>query len=502
MKKTVYLAFAALGFCACNNDVIQKMDYNEVPAVYHLNIQAGFDPLTKAVTFGDDGVTITTGFEGTDFIYVYNETKQAFARTGSGDYIVLHPSFISDSGTSCTLSGDLSFYTWDETETQWANVLVEETDTYALYYQLNLPGSGYSMNPSFDYEDQDGGIASVSGLDFAEATGVSMTLSGNTLTVADGVRLKNLQSMFRQHLSFTKDGVAIDPGTLTSIEVSTENGTLIYMYSPTDLSDPYSCGSIFLVPPVLSADNDVYLSLAFHYDEGQSADGDMLILKATDGNGNIYQCSKAVPTGGFVPSMYYHGSMTLAWTGQDIKPTVTRGDGGNVINPNAYGEFIYNASTEPDPTIITISGNSVGYNFYIGNNAVITLAGDGTAANVPDNEGAFIFNEGDGLGSTIVILASNYTIDCKNLTTAIWADFGDLTLETNTGTAQTLTVIANDPDHKGLYGENYDDSSAKPGDLAATGFTVELTSTTPGPDEDSDGDPDYYTWVYTVTPNE
>ncbi|MBO7588330.1 MAG: hypothetical protein J6T18_02765 [Bacteroidaceae bacterium] len=500
MKKNVYIAFAALGLCACNNEIIQKMDYNEVPAVYHLNIQAGFDPLTKAVTFGDDGVTITTGFEVTDCIYVYNETKQAFARAGSGDYIVLHPSFISDSGTSCTLSGDLSFYTWDETETQWANVLVEETDTYALYYQLNLPGSGYSMVPVFYYDDQDGGIASVSGLDFAEATGVSMTLSGSTLTVADGVRLENLQSMFRQHLSFTKDGVAIDPGTLTSIEVSTENGTLIDMYSPTDLSDPYSFGSIFLVSPVLSADNDVYLSLAFHYDEGQSAVGDKLILKATDGNGNIYQCSKSVPTSGFVPSMYYYGSMTLAWTGQDIKPTVTRGDGGSDIVPGVDGEYVFNYSSEPDPTVFTISGNSAGYYFYVGRDAIITLAGDGTAGNVPDNSNdSFLYDE---MGGFRIILASDYTIDCKNLKTAIWADWGDLTLETNTGSAQTLTVIANDPDYRGLYGENYYDNTVDPGELAADDFKVELTSTTPGPDEDSNGEPDYFTWVYTVTPVE
>ena len=495
MKKTFLLiASAALALCACNKVDHPEGGEKEAPLVYHLNIQASMDPQTKGVTFGTDGESITTGFEDTDCIYVYNETKLAFARNATGDFTVLHPADISSSGKSCKLSGDLSFYFWNGSE--WENVPVDKTDTYALYYQLNSPGTGYSTTPIFDYASQNGGSASVSDHDFAEASGVSMTLSGSTLTVADGVQFKNLQSMFRQRLSFTKGGVATIPGTLTSLEVSTKNGTLIAQYSPTDVADPYGYDSITLAPPALSAEKDIYLSLSFHYDTGQPADGDELILKATDADGNTYLGSKAVPTGGFVASKYYYGAMTLAWTGQNIKPTVTRGDGGSDIEPGSNGEYVYNSS-EPDPTVITISGNSSGYNFYFVNDATITLAGGGTAGNVPDNEGgSFIYGE---YGFRI-ILAGNYTLDCRSGKAAIWADWGDLTLGTNTGSAQTLTVIASIPDYRGLYGDNYADSSDDPISLAATGFTVVLTSTTDGPDADSDGDPDYYTWVYTVTP--
>ena len=498
MKKTFLLiASVALALCACNKVDHPEGGEKEAPLVYHLNIQASMDPQTKGVTFGTDGKSVTTGFEDTDCIYVYNETKLAFARNATGDFTVLHPADISASGKSCKLSGDLSFFFWDESESEWESVSVEETDTYALYYQLNNPGTGSSTTPIFDYSYQDGGILSVSEFDFAEAAGVSMTLSGSTLTVADGVQFKNLQSMFRLRLSFTKGGVATIPGTLTSLEVSTKNGTLIDQYSPADVADLYGYDSISLAPPSLSAEKDIYLSLAFHYDTGRPADGDELILKATDVDGNTYLGSKAVPTGGFVASKYYYGAMTLAWTGQNIKPTVTRGDGGSEIAPDADGEYTYNYSKEPHPTVITITGNSVGYNFYFGPDATITLAGGGSAESVPDNRGgSFIYGE---YGFRI-ILAGNYTLDCRSGETAIWADWGDLTLETNTGSAQTLTVIASIPDYRGLYGENYADSSVDPSKLAATGFTVVLTSTTDGPDSDSDGNPDYYTWVYTVTP--
>ena len=222
MKKTFLLiASAALALCACNKVDHPEGGEKEAPLVYHLNIQASMDPQTKGVTFGADGESVTTGFEDTDCIYVYNKTKSAFARNATGDFTVLHPAEISSSGKSCKLSGDLSFYFWNGSE--WENVPVEETetDTYALYYQLNNPGTGSSTTPIFDYSYQDGGILSVSEFDFAEAADISMTLSGSTLTVADGVQFKNLQSMFRQRLSFTKGGVATVPGTLTSLEVST-----------------------------------------------------------------------------------------------------------------------------------------------------------------------------------------------------------------------------------------------------------------------------------------
>ena len=61
--------------------------------------------------------------------------------------------------------------------------------------------------------------------------------------------------------------------------------------------------------------------------------------------------------------------------------------------------------------------------------------------------------------------------------------------------------MANDSGYRGLYGDsNYDDSSDDPGVLAASGFSVSLSGTTEGPDNDDDGAPDYYTWVYTVSP--
>ena len=44
-----------------------------------------------------------------------------------------------------------------------------------------------------------------------------------------------------------------------------------------------------------------------------------------------------------------------------------------------------------------------------------------------------------------------------------------------------------------------DGAEPDPSLLAADGYTVALTKTVNGPDSDSDGEPDYVSWTFTVT---
>ena len=485
----IVLSWIVLALCACNRVETPEVGPEGNGSLYHLNVHAGFAPRTRGVTFGSDGETIATQFAESDCIYVYNETKQAFAREPSGELIALHPSNIS--GASCDLSGDLSFFIWNTNA--WTLVDVGDADSYSFFYQMNLPSAGENNFPSFDYAPQDGGADSVSSFDFAQASGLVMTKNPGSLTLPEGVLLANLQSMFRLRLSYTHGGVAVTPESIVSLSIDTENETLVGMYSPTDTENPYYYSSFALVPPVFSSDNDIFVALAFRYDL-RPAEGDRLILTAKDAEGNVYQGVKSVPSDGFDNSRYYYGSVSLAWVAQYVKPTISHGSDNESYVLWSDGDYDYKGSANPDPTVVSILGNSIGYYFTFGNDAQITLGGDGTAV-FSDTE-PFVYGE---FGLTI-ILSSNYTIDCRNNDSAIWADGGDLKLQT-TGSVQTLTVIANDPDYRGLYGDfNYDGLSSSVSSLGSDGYTVELTSSTDGPDEDEDGDPDYYTWVYTVTP--
>lgn len=495
-------AFVSLALCACNEVNNNGTDIEEVSGVYHLSIQASLDPQTKGVTFDPDGSSISTQFKTTDNVYIYNETKKAMARYLDENWdevfveekylpTAIHPSNISASGSGCTLEGELSFWKFDGSD--WESVTIDDEDTYSLFYQMNYPE--YDPDePLYVYVWQDGSAESASEFDFGQASGVTMTKSGTSLAAPGGVQFKNLQSMFRQHLTFVKGSETVSPVSITSLDVNTVKTTFVANYNPTDEPEWwYFTTKGFRIENPVITDGDVFLSLAFDYNNDDS-DGDQLILTACDDEGNVYKCAKNVPEGGFQKSKYYHGDMTMLWQYQSVMPEVERTDGGSVVTPKQW-KYSFNSSSDPDPVTFKISNNSSGYCFYVTSDAKITLGGGGTA--VYSGTDPFIFGD---LGLTIT-LASNYTIDCRGYESAIRADWGNLKLNT-TGGSYTLTVIAKDPTYRGLVGwYNYNDPSDDPSVLADTNFTVALTSTSSGPDEDADGNPDYYTWVYTVTQN-
>lgn len=494
MKKIIYSAFIALSLCACDSNKDESFNSTpEIPAspvVYHVNLPASFDAQTRAVTFGSDGKSITTQFEKGDRIYVYNEIKGAWARYADGSLSYLQPTNIS--GSTCTLVGDFSFYNKMDGQDEWELVTVDDDDTYSLYYQMNEPDYKFFSKyiPRFNYENQDGSAESASKCDFAEKKGVPMTLTGNTLTTSIEIPFQNLQSMFRQHLSFTKNGTAVTP-TITKLTVGTKNETLLLHYRPNIVdSDEFQAFDAFEIDdPQITADGDIYLSLAFYYTNDCPASGDQLILTAVDDEGNVYLGAKAVPTGGFEKSKYYYGNCELTWKTQIVKPTVSRSDGGDDDELDPYNNGLFDFTG--DPAKITISGNSTGYYFKFGASAEVTLTGNGTA--ISDNEyNNFIYAKGD----LTIVLGSDYSIICSNYDPAIESK-KNLKLKT-TGNEQKLTITTNDyEDVFGICGrENYDNwQYVDLSNLEVDGFTITRSDVK----DNNDGT---YTWVYTVTPNE
>ncbi|MCR5434858.1 MAG: hypothetical protein K6F20_10755 [Bacteroidaceae bacterium] len=69
-----------------------------------------------------------------------------------------------------------------------------------------------------------------------------------------------------------------------------------------------------------------------------------------------------------------------------------------------------------------------------------------------------------------------------------------------TGASATLSLTGNYAVTAGFNCSNYG-GGMPVSNMAADGYSVELTSTTDGPDDDADGTPDYWTWKYTVTKN-
>jgi|GEM_PF-3378449 len=540
MKRTFYfIAVLALGITACNKNEIQTPA--EEPAtpgteapVYHFSIPAslGNEANTKAVTLGESSITST--FKTTDCIYVHNVTRDAWSLVLPDpnypflDWDYLQPSGISVDGKNCTLTGDLSFLTYNPGTSSWEEcTTVADGDTYDLYYQAKAYYDGSLLYLSYllnaNWQSPNGLIDNISGFDYAIAEGVTMSLSGNTLTVDDGTAsFVNYGSIFRQRLTFVpgaNPGEGSDsPANITNFTISTEHNTMIVedmilnedaaligktLRTRIDLSlDPYSSNT-----SVIDANKDIYFALAF--DNTALQDGDKLTFKAVDDQYNIYTGSKTIPAGGLQNGKYYFGDLTLTYQYNGF-PKITRGDGGTIPvaadqGSDPFDDIIIQPNTEgnPDPVPpidMTITGNSEGFRFNIYYAGTVTLAGNGTAYSGSKN-GPFIKNSSYHKTVTI-ILDSDYAISCPNFNYAIGPDSGGnaIKLKTTGGTRTlTLTVKGNDNGalFKGIWYWEYDYDSVSVGDVisdlaADANTTVTLTSASMNVDGN-------WVFVYTVT---
>ena len=314
----VFAVLALAGLASCNSDddfVAQSKEQQPQAPVYNVSIpaQMGDDSGTKALVFdGESG--ISAKFENNDSVYVFNETKRVFAcryDDDKGDYVpcALKPSGISADGKACKLTGLLCFYRYNEPNDEWEAVTVDESDTYSLFYNMNYVNLEHPEYSSFDYDDQDGTASAVQNYDFAEVTGVTMTMQGGSFTVSgNGVRFNVLQSIFRQTITFTDEaGNPIAAPEIDWLKIRTRNYTLIYCYDP--LSDnTYYDG---FVDGYMDDTSELYVALSFHYDDNHTAQDDALWVDAYATDGCVYSIRKDAPAGGFRNGKYYHGSMTL-----------------------------------------------------------------------------------------------------------------------------------------------------------------------------------------------
>ena len=518
---------AVLTACTNEDNFINELLPNtgNEARTYTVNIPASMESegaTNRAVSFDNTSTppTATGRFEESERVYLYNVTKEAFACNVTGEAIALYPSNISSDGKHCTLTGTgLTFYRhetkeeehwhsewvdesyWDEEQGQmvengheeWVKdivyvdvytpIEVEASDTYSLFYNMNNPNGDPGMCNN-NYTTQNGSGASVSAYDFCSATGVRMSVSEGTLLAEDPVTFTMLQSMFRQRLTFKNaSNVAVTP-TITSLNISSKNNALVirnYPLSPGVVYEPITISN-----PTIDTNGDIYLALLFDY--SSSATDDALTLTALDSEGNVYECTKNAPSGGFKTGKYYYGAMTFTWQKQFVKPTITdifnvRG-AGSTLDPDADRMYYIYPADDSKPAEITISGTSNDYWIQSILNSIFHLS-DLTAKRDDSDDFIHTFS-----GDLTLDISGTNTITCKNYDQAITVN-GTLKLKGN----GTLTVTANASSRYGLYASsNYENSNNSDASvLAANGFTVTRSDMT----NNQDGT---YTWTYTVMP--
>ena len=510
MKKKHYsyiLGFctAMIGFQACSSEdnlaeTNAPQPTPETP-VYKVNIHAtiGDDAETRAVSFGNDGSSITASFATSDLIYVYNETKGSFAFYGDGTAPTATTLAPESDGTSTTLTGTLKFPD---------PVVPEAGDILTLYYNMNVfyVNEHNYLNPTecgfkyvFTGPNPGGSAAIASNYDFAKATMKIKAISSANAT--DGYTLdlckvddnnnttatfEPLQSMFRFRFAFAgktpSDYPTIRQLVVESdytVSTSPKSGPFVDMYAP--LHGPQNMGSNIrrFTNVIIDENYDFYLPMRFNYESVPATEN--LTFTAIASDGVVYEKVRTAPAGGFKNGKYYYGGLTFA---EAAKPTI--------VGTSSYDGGTYTITSDAN-----ISGTSKGYLFYIDTEKVDILTLSGLNA-VYYGAGAAVIGGGTNNNHILTIELDG---DCviKNMFKGgaiVLENTENLNLKTS-GSEQTLTITVR-PDgggsvYKGLQAQGYWSDSHDVANLAAPGFTVSLTS------EIDNGD-GTTTYVYTVAP--
>lgn len=465
MKKYIYtFALLALALTACNKEAeapqeeIGKAD----ATVYQVSIPASMGADTKAVSFDNstNPPTASTSFQATDKVYLYNKTTSKWIsyNSGTSSFEYLSPSNLTGEGKSCDLTGTITG-------------TISEDDEILLLYNMNHLDSD-PTECAYNYRDQDGTAEGV--LDGAIATLKVKGINGGVITFCqvsdendETAHFQNLQSMFR--FKFTAGG---EPVNVKRFSIRAEHAMLAYTFMPIPPADAdYDWGA---VGASLATHTSDYIYIGLLFEDGGNYNIHFLV---TDADGKVYTGSKAAPSGGFQNGRYYYNTNAIDLTYQYTlaEPTITWTTPSVAVNPSFANWYII-----PDNNAdISLSGNSLGYGFWLQQNATVRLNDFTGTYPVTDN----IFLEGDG-NLTIEVNGTNSIVNANDYA-GICTYMGDVKLCGN----GTLSITSNDENHYGIEADNYDGSDVSV--LAALGHTVTRSDMT----DNGDGT---YTWTYTV----
>ncbi|MBR4380600.1 MAG: hypothetical protein IKP48_05010 [Bacteroidaceae bacterium] len=513
MKKNYFFGIAAalmmgtVALSSCSSDELtvgnETQIAKEVAKTYSFSIQATMDDEAGTRVFGIGESTISSSFSTEEPVYMFINSSGVIAYGCAEDpddhTVNIAPLYPNQNGPTCTLSGNLSFYTYDDSGYSSFNPAVG--DVVYLYYGMSIDSS--DPIDSYYIFETDGKLATAESMDYNLAEMKVTKVEGTNLTfgqIEDNTKtnfsFKNINSIFRQKLTFVdEEGNTITPTpTISSIVISTSgNFGLMDYYTP--LTGVSSYGPIVIADPVLTdTDRNIYFSTIFNgYNENDA------IIFTAYADGNTYTCTKAAPTGGFQNNRYYYGEATLVK--EEVAPVAPTVSGGALItNPNFP---VFSTTVGTDSFDITISGPSEDYIFYWGDSGLeepwgdpnltggtITLDNLIATSSHTDEEG--FLNEGFIVGKDLtlnLILKGDNVITCKNTNVGILVDYLYLSCD---GDSATLTITANGETEGGIYSSNLDSGGLSA--IAAPGYTVTRSE----PTDNLDGS---FTWTYTVTKN-
>ena len=489
---TIVLSSCSSDELPVDNEVQQLA--TEAAKTYSFSVSAligeGDEADTRYFEIGDS--TIVSRFSENEEVWmiIKQSTRDGYIIAYSDS--PLYPTNVSEDGKSCTLAADnLTFNSASTT-----GFTPQVGDEVYLYYNLFHEPSSSLYAYIFGVVDKD----TVEMLDYCLAkmkiTGVG---SNGTLTfgqIDDETKtnfiFKNINSVFRQKLTFVdKNGNPVTPD-IERVEISSTGNQTVQFYFPFSEQGvnlygyekfEFSPGSVF--------DGNIYFTTMFN-DENKN---DSIVFTVYDKKGMTYSLTKPAPEGGFQNNKYYYGDAVLKWVSGPVEPTIT-GMVDYSKSLNNYGG--YNYEIKDNPINISISGESVDYSFRLNYPGTVTLENLTAEVNVYQPFLDVYSFEQD----LILNLSGDNYIKMNKEDRRAFEGFKttlQLKCEDEVATLK-IWVIDGKDDHGGFYDfKNIDFSNLGTTDaldaealksIAAEGYTVERSAKT------VDGDGAY--WIFTV----
>lgn len=453
------LAMAAMTLTACSSTEGEEAVTAETAkagqtGTFQVSINVG-PAQTRAISVGGNNChTLYTNWDNGDKVRVVQGTTKL------------------EQLTADVSAGNTAYATLTGTLTGTFNV----GDELTLYYHV----------ADLDYTGQTGTIGCVSASkSFLTATSTVQQIGLDDGTVKDGstkylVMSNASYDAMQAYLDITFTDTGGNPLAITQLDIWTSGGKLVKT-APLGGEKTYATEAEPLIVTPEAGTDHFFLALR---DEA-SASNTIYFKATTADNTYTYSQESNLAIGG-----YYYAASPKAMTGSRIKPTITRGDGGTVPDPDQYHSYTFTKNGN-NPIDVTISGTSKGY--YYRFNAAGTVHLNNLQAEYSDNVSPIINGAAGDL--TIDITGDNSLSNPKAAQSAA-ADANNYNLYLRGN--GTLTVSCGYSGRCGLFGKNYQ-NGGDPSVLAADGYTVTRSDATAF-DTDNNGSTDYYTWTYTVTP--
>lgn len=292
MLSSIAAVVVSIGFTACTDDTFVTEKQETAPAKgYQFSIPANMGgDQTRAIAYNSQTGGYDATFETTDYIAVYNVTKQASSNNG------LSP---DADGKKANLVGNLTFRKYNYSTGQETEVTPEVGDVLNLGYKGD--GVYYSRNFSNEWESEDA--------DFAVAT-VKITAINDGFITTEPATFVNQQSIYK--ISFT--GLASNV-LIKKVIIHSDHNVLVSSYNPNQGEWSTGVGDVTYTYAGEGTDkHDLNFMLRFDYTlpQAEEATGnDEITFSLQCSDGHYYVGSKAAPDNGFMNSKYYEATVAL-----------------------------------------------------------------------------------------------------------------------------------------------------------------------------------------------